>query len=62
MKKLVWTLGVAAATIGVIASSPERLRAEEGEGCSCVGGCEGLANYNPCPNNKCSWFCKADAT
>jgi hypothetical protein len=48
---------VAAATVAVLAASPKPLTAEEAGGCVCVGGCEGLAYYNPCPNGMCSWFC-----
>ena len=40
MKKLALMFGIIAVSVGVIASSPERLKAEEGAGCWCVGGCE----------------------
>lgn len=57
MKSIIVALGIAAATVAVLAASPKPLTAEEAGGCVCVGGCEGLAYYNPCPNGMCSWFC-----
>ena len=57
MKSIILALGIAAATVAFLAASPKPLTAEEAGGCACVGGCEGLRNYNPCANGMCSWFC-----
>lgn len=59
MRKL---LLLAAATTALavvsIAASPKSLPAQEvGNNCWCVGGCDGYAYLNPCPNGFCSLFC-----